>query len=541
MVAQWKLGGRITRISVHLFGAVSSPSCANFALKETAKDNMDLFGKEVVHAVDKSFYVDDCLTSVQSEKMAIEMSHKLREICKKGGCRLTKCISNSRAAIESIPEEERAKDFDMDDALPIERASGVHWCVESDTFKFRIAIKDKPVTRRGILSTVSSIYEPLGFAGPYVLKAKGILLDLCRLEIGWDDVIPVPLQKDWTKWLSELHRLEEMVIRRCIKPKDSIQKTHILRDIPKKDVHLKKVARVNLIDYSKPCKEIDSLISHYPDWFALKKAIAWVLRIREVLLDRSQKKKAGLVPQQSMPVVLTVKDLENAEKAIVRYFQQQDFSTQRVTPDEPPFTFVGVDYFGPFHVKRGRQYEKRYGVLFTCLTTRAVHKEVAYSLDTDSCINALRRVMARRGQVKVIRSDNGTNFAESERELREELESWNKCQIHQEMLQRNVEWTFNPPAGSHHGGVWERQIRTVRNVLRSLERQKWVKLRRNLKIGDIVLKVDNTAPRNSWSMGKVVKLMPDRKGVVRRVEVKTQTKVLDRLISKLCLLLGSDT
>ncbi|XP_071092716.1 uncharacterized protein [Haliotis cracherodii] len=420
------------QMKVHLFGAVSSPSCANFALKETVKDNMDLFGKEVVHAVEKSFYVDDCLTSVQSEKMAIEMSHKLREICKKGGFRLTKWISNSRAAIESIPEEERAKevkDLDIDDALPIERALGVHWCVESDTFEFRIAIKDKPITRRGILSTVSSIYDPLGFAGPYVLKAKGILQDLCRLKIGWDDVIPVPLQKDWTKWLSELRRLEEMnnpadeasrglSIDAFLKDTRWLsgpkfmwedeemwsQQTHILTDIPKKDVELKKVARVNLIDYSKPCKDIDSLISHYSDWFALKKAIAWVLRIREVLLDRSQKKKAGLAPQQSMPVVLTVKDLENAEKAIVCYVQQQDFSSE----------------------------------------------------------------LERLNSNKELDLNKGSPISK-----------------------------FDPFVED--------------GVLR--ERQKWVKLRRNLKIGDIVLIVDNTAPRNSWSMGKVVKLMPDRKGV----------------------------
>ena len=69
----------------------------------------------------------------------------------------------------------------------------------------------------------------------------------------------------------------------------------------------------------------------------------------------------------------------------------------RVTPDEPPFTRVGVDYFGPIEVKRGRCMIKRYGVLFTCFATRAIHIEKADSLDTDSCINALRRFIARRG------------------------------------------------------------------------------------------------------------------------------------------------
>lgn len=72
----------------------------------------------------------------------------------------------------------------------------------------------------------------------------------------------------------------------------------------------------------------------------------------------------------------------------------------RVLPDEPPFTRVGVDYFGPFLVKRGRGEVKRYGVIFTCPAIRAVHLEVASSLDTDACLNAIRRLISRRGQVR---------------------------------------------------------------------------------------------------------------------------------------------
>ena len=137
----------------------------------------------------------------------------------------------------------------------------------------------------------------------------------------------------------------------------------------------------------------------------------------------------------------------------------------RVTPDKPPFTFVGVDCCGAFTTKRGRSLVKRYGVLFTCLSVRAVHIEVAHSLDTRSFMNALRRFIARRGQPEVIRSDNRTNFASAEKEINSAINAWNQEKIHQFVLQQNVKWLFNPPAGSHHGGTWERCTRTARKIL----------------------------------------------------------------------------
>ena len=145
--------------------------------------------------------------------------------------------------------------------------------------------------------------------------------------------------------------------------------------------------------------------------------------------------------------------------------READLPPDRMASYEPPFTNVGVDYFA---VKRGRGREKRYGCLFTCLTTRAIHVETAETMDTDSFINCLYRFMARRGEPQLIRSDNGTNFVGAERELRKELEAWNQDRIHEVLSHRGISWLFNPPAASHMGGVWERQIRSVRRVLFAL-------------------------------------------------------------------------
>jgi hypothetical protein len=142
-----------------------------------------------------------------------------------------------------------------------------------------------------------------------------------------------------------------------------------------------------------------------------------------------------------------------------------DLPACRVKPDEPAFVRTGMDYFGPFEVKQGRVTRKKYGVIFTCLNCRAIHIEVAATMDTSSCIDAIRRFVARRGNVKEIYSDNGTNLVGANSELRRSLEELDQDQILNFSTNQGIRWHFNPPAASHHGGVWERQIRTVRRIL----------------------------------------------------------------------------
>ena len=99
--------------------------------------------------------------------------------------------------------------------MPVERALGVRWDVEGDIFCFKIEVNDKPLTRRGLLSVVSSVYDPLGFAAPVILPAKAILQDLCRKRLEWDDPIPNEEKERWLKWLKDLPKLD-----RCFKPQN---------------------------------------------------------------------------------------------------------------------------------------------------------------------------------------------------------------------------------------------------------------------------------------------------------------------------------
>ncbi|XP_071944378.1 uncharacterized protein [Antedon mediterranea] len=209
----------IYRMTCHLFGATSSPSCANLALQRTATDVGERYPQEVVTAIKRNFYVDDCLVSVETEAKGMELAKGLRELCAERGFRLTKWISNSRAVLESIPINEQAPEFktlDLDNAeLPSERALGVCWSAETDKLGFDIKLPDKPPTRRGLLSVISSVFDPLGLVSPFVLPAKLILQELCRKGSGWDDKIYEVDFRRWQQWLDELKRLQEWNMPRC--------------------------------------------------------------------------------------------------------------------------------------------------------------------------------------------------------------------------------------------------------------------------------------------------------------------------------------
>ena len=210
------------RMTVHLFGASSSPGCANYGLKQIATDNQTLYGKEVTQFIHHNFYVDDGLKSVSSVDKATSLIEKVRQVTSNGGLNLHKFISNSPEVMKFLPPEARAKglqDLDLlQGPIPIERALGVQWCIESDSFCYRITLKDQPFTRRGILATVNAVYDPLGFIAPDVLIGKVILQKLCKDQYDWDSPIPDTLRSQWEKWRNGLLQLEGLHIARCLRP-----------------------------------------------------------------------------------------------------------------------------------------------------------------------------------------------------------------------------------------------------------------------------------------------------------------------------------
>ena len=136
----------------------------------------------------------------------------------------------------------------------------------------------------------------------------------------------------------------------------------------------------------------------------------------------------------------------------------------------PAFTFCGVDLFGPFLIRENRKELKRWGCIFTCLSSRAIHLEVVNSLSSSSFINALRRFIGIRGPISLLRCDQGTNFVGAERELKQALKEIVDGQVRNFLLENCCvfEFRMNPPTASHMSGAWERLIRSVRSILGNL-------------------------------------------------------------------------
>ncbi|CAH2277111.1 Hypothetical predicted protein [Pelobates cultripes] len=148
-------------------------------------------------------YVDG-LTSVSTVSEATNLILEAQELCKNTGLRLHKFNSNRKDILSCVAPSERATTCEAlklnPDSTPEGQVLGIQWSIENDTFSFSIDIKDQPSTRRGILSVVTSLYEPLGFIALFILSGKCILRELCCRGISWDEVLPESLSPWWEAW-----------------------------------------------------------------------------------------------------------------------------------------------------------------------------------------------------------------------------------------------------------------------------------------------------------------------------------------------------
>ena len=736
VVREWQM-------AVHPFGAASSPFCAAMALRKSL-DISEVRSDDLVReAIERNFYVDDCLISLDSVSEASGLASKLTEAVNLAGFRLVKWSSNEPKTLNGLQVSELSevvRNITLGEGH-IERTLGLEWDIANDQFLFPVSLPERPATRRGILSCVSSLYDPLGLVAPILLPAKMLLQGFCRQNLGWDDKISEGDLKRWRDWLESLSSLHGLRITRCVTPVDSVSgmqpELHMFSDASETGYGIACYARYQRVDRSFSCslvlgksrvaplkstsiprleltaatlavraarllgktsrnkaskvvfwtdsmtvlyyianrtsrystfvsnrlatiqesteprqwkyvrsefnpadyasrglklgdvrfgrwlngpeflyqeegepfghlvpceppntcefKEkhvhnshladiglIDGLFVRYSSWLKLLRAVVWLTRFKAYVMIMKGKRDVTLtvgnikvmelrkatidvvriVQRQSLGedykalcsgelkgsshllrlnpflrdgVMLVGGRLQHSQLGqgskhpmilpsrhavtdlVIRYYHETEghagqqhilaltrrkfwvlkgvsnikrviyncakcrrlrgrassqlmapLPASRVTPGNYPFEATGVDYFGPLYVKQGRALVKRYGCLFTCLKTRAVHIEIAQSLSTNSFILAFNRFINRRGSPSEMFSDNGSNFVGAESELRSSINELAKGDVSDRMAARDIQWNFNPPVASHRGGVWERVVRSIKEISRAL-------------------------------------------------------------------------
>ena len=144
-----------------------------------------------------------------------------------------------------------------------------------------------------------------------------------------------------------------------------------------------------------------------------------------------------------------------------------DLPPNRLASFTPPFHFTSCDYFGPYHVKIGRnKTTKHYGVLFTCLNTRAVHLELATDCSTMELMQVLRRFFAVRGLPALMISDNGSQMVGAERELQAMVKGLDTDRLKEFCADKGMKWQFATPAAPHQNGCAEALVKSCKLTLK---------------------------------------------------------------------------
>ena len=218
------------RMRVHVFGNSPSPAVAIYGLRRAIAEGAQKYGADTVKFVERHFYVDDGLVSLPSEAEAIDLLRRTQASLAESNLRLHKFVSNSPTVTRAFPPEDCVpviKDLDLsEETTPMQRSLGLLWEIRTDTFTFSASTVLKPFTRRGVLSTVNSVFDPMGLLAPITIQGRALLRELTSELTDWDTPLPASKLMKWEAWRDSLQVLKELHVPRTNTPTSLIKAVH---------------------------------------------------------------------------------------------------------------------------------------------------------------------------------------------------------------------------------------------------------------------------------------------------------------------------
>ncbi|KAK7898591.1 hypothetical protein WMY93_019444 [Mugilogobius chulae] len=206
------------RMKVHVFGNSPSPAVAIYGLRRAIREGAPKYGEDTIQFVERHFYVDDGLMSVPTDHHAVDILTRTQASLAESNIRLHKFISNSRDVLKALSQEDCAapvKDLDLSgETESIQRSLGLLWETSTDTFTFSVSTEPKPFTRRGVLSTVNSIFDPLGLLAPVTTSGRALLRELTADLPDWDTPLSEEKHDKWENWRKSLQDLKQLHVPR---------------------------------------------------------------------------------------------------------------------------------------------------------------------------------------------------------------------------------------------------------------------------------------------------------------------------------------
>ena len=201
-----------------VFGVNASPFLAQYVSQFHAQ----LFQQSHQRASEtilKSTYMDDSMDSVTDEVEGVKLYKELSDLWKQAGMLTHKWLSNSSVVLKEIPQQDRAKELELDKNSSITaKTLGVLWMASEDvfTFNFNTAEQELKFTKRSFLKRIAMLFDPLGFLAPFIIRAKILMQEIWIVGVGWDDPLPDEMNKQIKIWFDELKDLGRVKVPRTL-------------------------------------------------------------------------------------------------------------------------------------------------------------------------------------------------------------------------------------------------------------------------------------------------------------------------------------